>query len=178
MAHPSPVYESRYGWHRRSVLGVVAGLVPTALAVALRQPVWFIVVITVLTGGTAFLIAVVVAGSRRVAVRIDDHGVTLGRVPLPTGSRTQVVPWGDIESIRVWHLRLAGSNRSRGRYLSVDRRAGAPPLIGHPDVFRPQHVALEIPPASKRLSWCELDPARLQAAAAAFAPEVRIILED
>ncbi|MFJ5230973.1 hypothetical protein ACIQBJ_13890 [Kitasatospora sp. NPDC088391] len=175
-SHPS-AYEARYGWYRRSVLGAFFSLFPTAV-VALQAPVWCAVLAAVFTGGIGFVTTVVVAGSRRVAVRVDDRGVVLGRVPLPTGSRTQTVAWEDIELIRVHHLRMGNSTKSRGQYLSLQQRSGAPSLHGHPDFLRPAKVAALLPPASKRLSWCELDPARLRAAVTAFAPEVRLVVED
>ncbi|MEV8096040.1 hypothetical protein [Kitasatospora sp. NPDC085879] len=176
-SHPS-IYEARYGWHRRSVVGALLSLLPTALAITLHEPTWFIGLIALTTGGIGFVATAVVASSRRVAVRIDHRGVTLGRVPLPTGSRTQTVPWENIEGIRVWHLRMGDSMRSRGQYISLQRSAGSPPLVGHPDYLRPKTVAAELPPASKKLSWAELDPVRLQAAVTAFAPGVRLVIES
>ncbi|MFD9126735.1 hypothetical protein [Kitasatospora sp. NPDC059571] len=177
MESHSSVYEARYGWYRRSVVAALISLLPLALGLALQLPAWCVVLFSVAFGGLGVITTVVVASSRRVAVRMDDRGVTLGRVPLPTGSRELSVPWEDIELVRVWQPRIGSSTFPKAQYISLERRAGSPPLTGHPDLFRPSNVAEELPPASKKLSWCELDPARLQAAVTAFAPEVRLVLE-
>jgi hypothetical protein len=112
---------------------------------------------------------VVAAARHWTALRVDQHGVTLGRRPFP-GSRPMTVPWSDIEAIVVF--------ASRGLCIglrltpSAPRPSPGPPahtwmgrlyirFMTNPNV--PVDVYLGVQ------GW-DLDPEQLIAAMDAFAP--------
>jgi hypothetical protein len=72
------------------------------------------------------LLSVAVPMSRRVAFRVDATGVTLGGGPFRYQTTTRVFPWEEIDRVVLWS-RILPFN-ARVRYVSVERRAGAPPL--------------------------------------------------
>jgi hypothetical protein len=78
-----------------------------------------------LGAGLSYVLA---AATRRLALRIDSHGVTLGRAFLPT--RAVFVPWPDIDHI----VRFAAFNNYAGtaQFIGVRLKPGAPRPRGVP----------------------------------------------
>lgn len=65
--------------------------------------------------------------SRRVALRVDATGVTLGVTPPWPSSHTAAVPWSDIEAVVLWTQYAGGTSIP---YVGLRRRPGLPPLPG------------------------------------------------
>ncbi|MFJ8308921.1 MULTISPECIES: hypothetical protein [unclassified Streptomyces] len=122
-----------------------------------------------------------VGWKRLVAFRIDERGVTLGGAPLRYKAHTVFVPWADITALALWQLHSAGTTLD---HVGVQRRAGASPLPGPNDGrLTPEraaklapHVDYEVMMASRAITFWKLDPARLQAAVDAFAPNVPVVV--
>lgn len=115
-----------------------------------------------------------------VALRIDGEGVLLGGAPARYERQLAFVPWHDITSIVVWHLRTAGNGIN---YIGVQRKPGAPVLPGmNSGVSREKaaqlapHVDYELFLASRPINFWRLDPERLQTAVDAFAPQVPVLV--
>ena len=121
-----PSYEERYRWTRTAglalagcvaamLLGILVAGMPVVLRIALAA-----------VGAWGALFSIAVPVSRKVALRVDARGVTLGGGPFRYEATTRVFPWEEIERVVLWS-RLLPFN-ARVRYVSVERRAGAPPL--------------------------------------------------
>ena len=95
------VYVARYGWNRRSgTLIIGAGVF---VAIALTAPMSLALrVITLVFFGGGLLVFVAGIASRRVALRVDASGVTLGGSPGRYRSTTVLIPWADIRQIVLW----------------------------------------------------------------------------
>jgi len=172
-------YEARYGWNARSArtigfsafLVVVAIFAPMSLAIRVLIFVFF-------GGGCALLLGIVC--SRRVALRVDAQGITLGGVPPRYRQKTVVVPWADIEKVVLWKQAvLAGQSMP---YVGLVRRPDAPALAGPAgqQVARGVAGAFHVPVSAETLSasrgvngW-RLDKPRFVAAVKRFAPDVQI----
>jgi hypothetical protein len=172
-------YVARFSWTARTVRMTLLSLAFLACAFVPNAPLWIAVVVGAfcLLG---FLVFTVTASSRKVALRIDRHGVTLGGTPLPIGPKTDVVRWEDVVSIVLWTQHVG---RQKMPYIGLQRRQGSPQLPGLPYGPRRKrinetlipHVSSEIVQASRPINLWRLDRARLETAVAAFAPGVNII---
>lgn len=168
-------YEARYGgWNRRNGRLVLIALVFCAVAFLPTVPVWFRVVDLAFFGGGTLLMLAASTG-KPVALRVNAAGIMLRRSPVYRRSTMQIYPWPEVEQIIIWRS-------FKMDYVGVQRTPGAPPLGGRfsgPASQRaaalttglPQEVAVTGVPAN---NWV-LDRERLMAAAAQFAPEVRVV---
>jgi hypothetical protein len=88
-SRPHPLITGKQNWSICTAVlvavGVAMPLLPTLLLLAI--------------GGLALLWG---AASRRVAVRVDAHGITLGGSPLRYRGTTMLVPWTDITNVLLW----------------------------------------------------------------------------
>ena len=121
MASEPYVYEARYGWDRRRVSAVVAGVVAVTTAFDVTMPV-----LPAFALSAAGVLLVLWGLLRRgVAFRVDATGVTLGGPPR-WNSASVMVPWADVMGVVLWHqLRADGSLLP---YVGLQRRPGLPPL--------------------------------------------------
>jgi hypothetical protein len=174
------VYEARYGWHGRTIGLVVVAVVFDVLAVVLPMPLWLRVAILLLFGGGLLVMLAGILG-QRLALRVDETGITLGSPPLRPASKAQVVPWADIRRVVLWRQALPYAQTMR--YVGLERRHGAPPLAGPRarkagriagSALAP-HVDPETLMASRAVNGWRLDPQRLAAAVAHFAPGVQVV---
>jgi hypothetical protein len=118
------VYEERYRWTRTSGTALTVCAVVVLLGVVATDTRLPLRVFLTAAGGCGAFLSVFVPLSRKVALRVDASGLTLGGSPLRYKATTRVVPWDEVQ--RVFLFR-----RGRGpdvRYLSVERPADAPPL--------------------------------------------------
>ena len=165
------VYEARYGWTGQttrlvlvSAVFVAAGFVPTV-------PLWLSILEWVLFGAGTLLFVVGTLNGK-VALRVDENGVTLGSLPMRPVSTTAVVPWSDIEAIVLF------DQDRRMRYIGLKRRdvgtrlPGTGPALGRSLI---PHVDGDVVDASRPINGWRLDRTRLAAAVARYAPEVPII---
>jgi hypothetical protein len=119
--------------------------------------------------------------SRRVALRVDSDGITLGMSPPWPGRNRAFVPWSDITRIVLWRQTTGASSVG---YIGVERPEGCSPLPGSArgpllkkliDEFISVHVPVQVAYDSRQISGWRLDHERLAAAVARFAPDVEII---
>ncbi|GGO41583.1 MULTISPECIES: hypothetical protein [Streptomyces] len=115
---------------------------------------------------------------RLVAFRVDAEGVLLGGAPARHAAQSAFVSWADITSLVLWRQQTAGEPID---YVGVRRRPGAPLLAGMNSGLSPErtaklapHVEHELFLASRPVNLWKLDPVRLQAAVATFAPQVPV----
>jgi hypothetical protein len=155
------------------LLFVLAGIALPAMPLPLR------VIIVAVFGCGAFL-SVIVPVSRKVALRIDASGLTLGGNPLRYRATTRVVPWPEVQRVFLWR------RRPGVRYLGVERRPEAPPLSpgGTGKADRPAFYTSPNPQVpsptlkvgtTRGMQAFSVEDARLSEAIAHYAPSVGIV---
>lgn len=118
-------YEERYALTPKTFGLMLASVAFTLMAIFVPMGTALRVASVVFFGGGGVLL-VVAALSRKVALRVDESGITLGGSPLRYAATTAHVPWRDVEAVVLWRQALA-----RGLpYLGVLRPDGSPPLPG------------------------------------------------
>jgi hypothetical protein len=165
------VYVARYGWNRRSGSLIIGAAVFVLLALTVPMSLALRVVTLVFFGGGALVFIASIA-TRRVALRVDASGVTLGGSPGRYRSTTCLIPW----------RQPMPYGRSM-RYVGVARRKGARPLAGPRGQRAGKVTARALAPgvsgdtllASRAVNLWRLDTHRMAAAVAHFAPGVRVI---
>src|SRR6202167_4728462 len=125
---PDPgVYVARYGWNGRSGSLIIGAAVFVLVALTVPMSMALRVVTLVLFGGGGLVFIAGIA-SRRVALRVDASGVTLGGSPGRYRSTTILIPWADIREIVLWRQPMPYGRSIR--YIGVARRKGTRPLAG------------------------------------------------
>lgn len=174
------VYEERYRWTRTSVtaLALCSALVLVAVAVPV-MPLPLRVVIIACCGFGAFL-SVLVPASRKVALRVDASGLTLGGNPLRYKATTRAIPWHEVQRVFLWR-------RGPGvRYLSVERPADAAPLslggtgtADKPALYLSPYPQVPAPTlkvgTTRGMQAFSVDDTRLTDVIAHYAPSVSIV---
>jgi hypothetical protein len=174
-------YVTRYGFPPKhwGVIAIAATF--TLLAIFLPMGTFLRIATLVFFGGGGVLL--LVAGlSRKVALRVDESGVTLGGSPLRYAATTAHVPWRDVEAVVLWRQELAAGMP----YIGVLRPHGAPALPGIPTgtAGRAMMSATEklagapdarLVTASRAITGWHLDDDRLATAMQRFAPGVPLI---
>jgi hypothetical protein len=176
------VYVARYGWNRRSGSLVIGAAVFVLVAVTVPMSAALRVVTLVFFGGGALVVIAAIA-SRRVALRVDASGITLGGSPGRYRSTTRLFPWADVREVVLWRQPMPYGRSVR--YVAVARRKGAPPLAGRRGRRAGQVTARALTPvsgntllASRAANLWRLDADRMSAAVAHFAPGVRVVDHD
>ena len=177
------VYVARYGWNRRSGSLIMGAAVFVLLALTVAMSLALRVVTLVFFGGGALVFLASIA-TRRVALRVDASGVTLGGSPGRYGATTVLIPWADIREIVLWRQPMPHSRSMR--YVGVTRRKGTRPLAGRRGQRAAKATARALTAgvsgdtllASRAVNLWRLDTHRLAAAVAHFAPGVRVIDQD
>lgn len=121
------VYEERYRPNPRTILVIAVCLLFTAAALLVPLGAFTRILILALfgVGGVVMLVATF---SRKVALRVDDMGITLGGLPLRYAATTVHVPWSEVQAVVLWRRPLAQNLP----YIGVLRPHDAPPLRGFP----------------------------------------------
>ena len=173
---------ARYGWNRRSGSLIIGAAVFVLVALTVPMSLALRVVTLVFFGGGALVFIVNIA-SRRVALRVDASGITLGGSPGRYRSTTRLIPWADIRDVVLWRQPMPYGRSMR--YVAVTRRKGAPPLAGRRGQRAGKVTARTLTPvsgdtllASRAVNLWRLDADRLTAAVTHFAPSVRVIDQD
>jgi len=177
------VYVARYGWNRRSGSLIMGAAVFVLVALTVPMSLALRVVTLVFFGGGALVFIASIA-TRRVALRVDASGVTLGGSPGRYGASTVLIPWADIKEIVLWRQPMPYGRSMR--YVGVTRRKGTRPLAGRRGQRTAKAAARALTPgisggtllASRAVNLWHLDSHRMAAAVAHFAPGVRIIDQD
>lgn len=177
MAPEPAVYQERYRWSRRTTSVVAAGVLAILVAVEGDMPLLPILILLI-AGVLALLWG---AAARRVAVRVDARGVTLGGSPLRYRGTTTTVAWADITNVLLWQQILPPSTLVS--YLGLERRPAATldtsSNKGRPELADARGLTPDIPEdviaASRPISGWRLDRRGLARAVARFAPEVWVL---
>jgi len=180
---PEPgVYVARYGWNGRSGGLIIGAAVFVLIAVTVPMSLALRVVTLVLFGGGALVFIASIA-TRRVALRVDASGITLGGSPGRYRSATRLIPWADVREVVLWRQPMPYGRSVR--YVAVARHKGAPPLAGRRGRRAGQVTARALTPvsgdmllASRAANLWRLDTDRMTAAVAHFAPGVRVVDKD
>jgi hypothetical protein len=176
------VYVARYGWNGRSGGLIIGAAVFVLIALTVPMSLALRVVTLVLFGGGALVFIASIA-ARRVALRVDASGITLGGSPGRYRSTTRLIPWDEVREVVLWRQPMPYGRSVR--YVAVARRRGAPPLAGRRGRRAGQVTARALTPvsgdmllASRAANLWRLDTGRMTAAVAHFAPGVRVVDKD
>lgn len=124
---PSDVYEERYGPDPKTILVIAVCLLFTAAA--LLVPLDALTrILTLALFGVGGVVMAIGTFSRKVALRVDDTGITLGGSPLRHAATTVHVPWTEVQAVVLWRQRTAQNLP----WIGVLRPHDAPPLRGTP----------------------------------------------
>lgn len=187
---PSP-YEERYRWTPTTVTGAALGAASLLAAILVPALPLLARVPLALAGTAGAASCVAYSTSRRVALRVDQKGVTLGGDPLWYEAHTSFFPWEGVHAIVLWRRTAAARwpvPRLSVRYVSVQRHTELPStspggsgLAGQaapgqgPQAQRPAPEDLKAG-ATRGMQAFRVDDARLAAAIATFAPTVQLIM--
>ncbi|WP_194814217.1 hypothetical protein [Nocardia sp. XZ_19_385] len=174
------IYEERYGFDSKTALVLVISGVFVAVAILLPDMSAVVRILTLVLFGGGGLLMLAAALSRKVAMRVDQSGITLGGSPLRYRQTTQHVPLPDIEAVVLWRQHTAANIP----WIGILRRADAPPPSPVPTggrrAMNSTAAALSGAP-DERLMQCataingwKLDTAELKAALQELAPHVRV----
>jgi hypothetical protein len=179
-----PIYVERYRWTTTIASGIGGDLAFVALAVFFMPLILSVAVIAVFGSFAVYSVAGVL--SRKVALRVDAAGVTLGGGPFGYEATTRFYPWEDIAAITLWQRyipftigRWTPFALGPIRYIGLRRPPGAQPITsaGRGRADRPAYMAPVSgisAGAARNVTAFGLDKDRLTQAVAAFAPTVAI----
>jgi hypothetical protein len=178
MAAQAAVYQEHYQWSRRTMSVVAAGVLAVLVAVGVAMPL--LPTLLLLAAGVGALLWG--AAARRVAVRVDARGVTLGGSPLRYRGTTMTVSWPDITNVLLWQQLLPPGTLVP--HLGLERRQAA--TVSQGAVSRGQSTAAGLGPeipadvlaASRQVIGWRLDRRGLARAVARFAPDVWVLDYD
>jgi hypothetical protein len=137
--------------------------------------------------GGAGLMLLVAGLSRRVALRVDSEGVTLGSPPrlFPWMGASVLLPWRDIRAVALFHQYARWPARLRYVALKLDPDAPVPEGTPRAGSFLHRsfsslipHVPVEISRVSRPVSNWRLSRGRLVAAVKRYAPDVPVVEFD
>jgi hypothetical protein len=185
MPGDTPVYVERYRWTPTLALGVAVDLAFVFMAVFFIAPLFIRIPVMAVFGWFA-VISVATALSRRIALRVDETGVTFGGGPFRYGATTRSHPWRDIESIILWKRYLPFSigrwtpfSFGPIEYIGLRRRPGAPRMTegARARADWPGYMTTVkgiVAGAARNIVAFVLDKDRLGQAVVAFGPTVAI----
>jgi hypothetical protein len=148
-------YQVRYTWDRRIWTVVCAAAAVILVVIDLPMPL----LPTIVLIGGALLAVLGCLLYRRVALRVDAAGVTLGGPPLRYRTAATVVPWPDIEAVELWQRILPSG--ALVPQLGVRRRQDETPQL-----------------TTHAVSSFQLDRRALARAVAGYAPHVPVLDTD
>ena len=133
-----------------------------------------------MAGGYGAFLSLIVPSSRKVALRIDANGITLGGSPMRYKATTRVVQWCEVQRVFLWR------RRPGVRYLAVERPADAPPLspggagkADRPAFYLSRNPQVPTPTlkvgTTRGMQAFSVDDARLSNAIAHYAPTFSIV---
>jgi hypothetical protein len=151
---PEP-YQVRYEWDRRIWTVVCCAAVAFLIAIDAPMPL----LPTIVLSGGGLLVVLGCLLYRRVALRVDAAGVTLGGPPLRYPAAPAVVPWPDIVAVELWQRILPSG--ALVPQLGVRRRQDETPQL-----------------TTHAVSSFRLDRRALARAVAGYAPHVLVLDAD
>ncbi|MQY31308.1 hypothetical protein [Nocardia aurantia] len=176
------VYEQRYSFNPKTVFLLLCAAAFVAGAILTPHMSTSARVGTLLLFGGGGLLALVSSLSRRVALRVDATGITLGGNLLRYRATTRQFPWADVEAVVLWRQYTAAGHP----WIGILRHAYAPPLSSAPAGSGGRGLTYAVTALSGapdgRLLQCakgidgwSLDIARLTAVLETVAPQVRLV---
>ncbi len=179
------VYEERYRWTRTTVYALAGCCGFMLFFIAAPQVPLLVRAIFVPCCGWAAFLSGLVPSCRKVALRVDASGITLGGNPLRYNATTRVVPWYEVQRVFLWR-RGPRVRRFSVRCLSVERPDDAPPLSpgGTGKADRPAFYLAsnpQVPSPTLRVGTTRgmqafsVDDDRLWAIINHYAPSVKIV---
>jgi hypothetical protein len=151
---PEP-YQVRYEWDRR--IWTVVCAAAAVILITINLPMPLLPTIVLIGGGLLAVLGCLLY--RRVALRVDAAGVTLGGRPMRYRTAATVVPWPDIEAVELWQRILP---------------SGA--LVPQLGVRRRQDDMAQL--TTHAVSGFQLDRRALARAVAGYAPHVPVLDAD
>lgn len=151
---PEP-YQVRYEWDRRIWTVVCCAAVAVLIAINLPMPL----LPTLALIGAGLLVVLGCLLYRRVALRVNAAGVTLGGPPMHYRTAATVVPWPDIVAVELWQRILPSG--ALVPQLGVRRRQDETPQL-----------------TTHAVSSFQLDRRALARAVAGYAPHVPVLDAD
>jgi hypothetical protein len=151
---PEP-YRVRYEWDRR--IWTVICAAAAVILVTINLPMPLLPTIVLIGGGLLAVLGCLLY--RRVALRVDAAGITLGGAPMRYRTAATVVPWPDIEAVEVWQRILPSG--ALVPQLGVRRRQDETPQL-----------------TTHAVSGFQLDRRALARAVAGYAPHVVVLDAD
>ena len=151
---PEP-YQVRYEWDRR--IWTVVCAAAAVILVTINLPMPLLPTIVLIGGGLLAVLGCLLY--RRVALRVDAAGITLGGAPLRYRIAATVVPWPDIEAVELWQRILPSG--ALVPQLGVRRRQDETPQL-----------------TTHAISSFQLDRRALARAVAGYAPHVPVLDAD
>ena len=148
-------YQVRYEWDRRIWTGVCAAA--AVILVTINLPMPLLPTLVLIGGGLLVVLGCLLY--RRVALRVDAAGITLGGAPLRHQTAAIVVPWPDIEAVELWQRILPSG--ALVPQLGVRRRQDETPQL-----------------TTHAVSGFRLDRRALARAVAGYAPHVPVLDAD
>ncbi|MEY9968603.1 hypothetical protein ABIA33_006687 [Streptacidiphilus sp. MAP12-16] len=191
MSDSSATYEVRYGWNRKSVFVLLGSLAFLAAPLLFSQyssarvdgitvPMPVISVLSALLGLCGVVAGLATVLSRRLALRVDADGVTLGSLPLRSATGEAFVPWEEITAVELW---VQHAGRARMPYVGLHRAPGTATLPGaaRSRVAQAANTALtgqsaELLAASRPVNFWHLDRPGFLAAVQQNAPTTPVIV--
>lgn len=173
------IYEECYGpAMKRFAATAVCGLL-AAFALLPEMPLLVRAFAVALFGGGAVLFLVGMF-TRRVALRIDAKGITLGGIPLRYRATTVFLPWSSVEAVAVWRQKQPRQQQTM-QWVGVAHRPGSPSPQELRE-FRQSVIARLVPhvpngvvASSRAADGWSLDPERLRTAVRTLAPHVEFV---
>jgi hypothetical protein len=172
-------YEERYRLTGRAAVGLTGSFAAIGLGFLWDLPVIFFPIGVVLVALTAQGAGLIDLARRKVALRLDRSGVTLGAVPdkltVRRGSPL-FIPWADVERIVLYPDYSGGhGKRTAVQCIGIQRHAGAAPLLWGNEQAPGCPVPRVATWATRRITGWRLDRSRLAAVTAEVAPGVSIL---
>jgi hypothetical protein len=152
--NPEP-YQVRYEWDRRIWTVVCAAAAVILITINLPMPL----LPTIVLIGAGLLAGLGCLLYRRVALRVDAAGITLGGAPMRYRTAATVVPWPDIEAVELWQRILPSG--ALVPQLGVRRRQDETPQL-----------------TTHAVTGFQLDRRVLARAVAGYAPHVPVLDAD
>lgn len=126
MFDPS-VYEARYGFTPKSTFVVIVAAAGSAAVILLDFSLFLRIATLALfgVGGLWYLIGLL---SRKVALRVDRDGITLGGKPPRYKATTRFIPWAEVETVVLFTQVIPTLHGTvKMRHVGVQRKPGTSP---------------------------------------------------
>ncbi|WP_019632071.1 hypothetical protein [Actinomadura atramentaria] len=170
------VYEVRHGATRSNISMLIGCLIFTACAIALPDMAPITRVLGTILFGAGFIMALITITTRRVSLRVDAEGITIGGNPFRYQKTTLHAPWNEVAAIILWKQTTTAKAIN---YIGFEHKeTSSATETGSARRFMSRAVVPHVPPhlvrSSRPINGWRLDRTRLTAAVTHFAPQVNV----